>query len=969
MISRINQLKNQTNSNKIKAICESAIGILSSVVYNNVTPEAKYEIERTALENLFENLQNFKNDIVVKEWLNNTNRIYAIKNIGVRKAINILEQSEAKFNPTLKEILIQYKEMLLDTPEVLLYESFLPALEPFGYLPTVQQQIDYVEDIVKKYNIDIEISKIIEAMKTSKSNYLLPLIEDVVETYLTNKTEQSKHYLKETLIKFSYDDFVRSIINLVNADATNLQLEYANAFCDIEKIYSPLFYLGENEVIFNIKGRYFVKKGNNVSKLSKEYVSNLNPEFISLCETINNPIITIKNNNNIELYSDKDIAVINKNGVTVNESFLSVEQLNESLEIAPMTGKTEFYSLIKTLYENFDEFAEIDFVKRVSLKENTDYAADIFKLRDNIFISTYDPINNKDTFYRNVNPIQAKEIMMEHLRYDVSKVFEDILPKEEKILAEVEETKAEYANYINLIETKLNVVLSQPNNKIKDELVKILTEELSEIKIEYQDYLNEVEKYIRPLNEEVTVTVNVDGKKYIVPIPKEEDEVGSAGDEDSLTANYTNDEPASQVTFDDQESELLGDSPSRQEDEVDLDQDRIEDEIDSIEKEKEQETEENPEINPENPEEEEGKAGTEVTSDEEENKEGDEEEKDENGNPVKKEKKPLKKESFVKEEAEKEDTKSEVKKSKKVFLKKKLTETSIGMDFNEPLKDIDITKAVYNSKLQLPLEAVYWAAYEGDNLIENYPIGDHPITLYDKEDLIEFLKGLLVQLNHATTIKFYSRFDGSLEGTVNLRITESLNESFPNITDTVMYKNQKASITGQLANGDFIIQKYSDGSTEYAKPSEVKLVGVKVETMKPPFKFDEKTQKLLFEQYVKCGIYMGKVPVKLDNCYVKYSEWANTPTDKLLNVLVEGELSMLPKEQINVLEDPNDFANPSNYIQGVVIDTNGTALQNVLINAIDYTQSVGEADMIRVLNTETNELTTYPKGALKTLAV
>jgi hypothetical protein len=898
MITRINQLKNQTNSNKIKTICESAIGMLSSTVYNNITPEAKYEIERSTLENLFENLEKYKKDFIIKEWLDNTKRIYLIKNIGIRKAIAILEQSEARYNPTLNEILKQYKEILYsEVPEILLYEDFLPALSNFSYLPTVQQQIDHISSVIKKYNIDIEINKVIEAMKSSRSNYLIPLIEDVVETYLTNKTEQSKHYLKETLIKFSYDDYVRSIINLVNADATQLQLEYANSFCDVEKVYSPLLYLGENEVTFNIKGKYFVKKGNLISKLSETQVHNLNPEFISLCEIANSSNVFFKDDNNIEVYINNDVAIINDKGVQVNEFVMTPETINESLEMAPLTGNAEFYSLVKTLYENFNEIAEVDFVKRVSLKENIDYSADIFKLRDNIYICTYDPINNKDTFYKNVNPIQAKNIMMEHLRYDITKVFKDILPKEEKILAEVEETKIEYANYINLIEEKINILQYQVNSDTKEQLIKMLQEELSEIQEEYKDYLNEIEKYVRPLSEDdekedekedtfdddddevgsylkkkelernmdesVTVTVDVDGKKYIVPIPKAEGEEGAeTGDEDSLTANYTNDEPASQITFDDEQTELLGDSPSIQSDEIDIDQEEIENEIDTQEKEKKEEepeeTEEKPGTEEEKPEEE---GGTEVTSDEEENKESEEDEEDEE---KKKEKKPLKKESFIKE----------TKKTKKVFLKKKLTES------------------------------------------------------------------------------------------------HNINESYiPNVTDNVMFKNQKASIIGQMSNGDYILQLSRSGSTEYAKPNEVKIIDLKAETMKPPFKFDEKTQKLLFEQYVRCGIYMGRTPIKLTNCYVKYSDWANVPNDRLVNVLVEGELSMLPREQVNILEDPNEFANPANYVQGVLVDESGVALKNVLINAIDYTQGIGDADMVRVLDTDTNELTSYPKSALKTLSI
>jgi len=363
-------------------------------------------------------------------------------------------EKEAKHDFTLAAILEDFREKLETVPEVLLYEGFISAVSGYNYLPAVDTELEAVASRVKKYKNDIDISKIITVMKDTRSNYLLPLIEDVVNDYLNNKTEQTKHLLKEALVKFSYDPFIRDILTIITLDATQLQLEYANAECGIEeKLFSPILYLGENEALFNVKGTYYVKKTNNVNKLKKNEVDNINENFKSLCEIINLPNVEVSKKD-IKVYVGEENAVLTESETFVNGKPFGKKEINESAVVSQWAGNQEFFNIVNSLRENFDEIAELDFVKRVYLLENENYAADIFKLRDNIFITTFDPLNNKSTFYRNINPIQAEKIMMEHMRFDVSRTFEDILPNKEKILSEIESTKKEYTDYILELETK-----------------------------------------------------------------------------------------------------------------------------------------------------------------------------------------------------------------------------------------------------------------------------------------------------------------------------------------------------------------------------------------------------------------------------------------------------------------------------------------------------------------------------------
>lgn len=199
---------------------------------------------------------------------------------------------------------------------------------------------------------------------------------------------------------------------------------------------------------------------------------------------------------------------------------------------------------------------------------------------------------------------------------------------------------------------------------------------------------------------------------------------------------------------------------------------------------------------------------------------------------------------------------------------------------------------------------------------------------------------------------------------------QKLNES-AQIGDKVIYDGKRGYIIGQATNGDLLVQ--IQGSSEFVSPKKVKVVGMKAKVMEPPIKFDEKTQKVLFEQFVRCGIFMRNTPVKLNNCYVKYSQWKNASLEENVNVISDGELNILPKENVKILEDPNQFANPDDYVEGVVVDqTTGDAIENILINAIDYTSAIGDADPVKIIRgpeSESPQLETMPKSLLRTLSI
>ncbi len=192
------------------------------------------------------------------------------------------------------------------------------------------------------------------------------------------------------------------------------------------------------------------------------------------------------------------------------------------------------------------------------------------------------------------------------------------------------------------------------------------------------------------------------------------------------------------------------------------------------------------------------------------------------------------------------------------------------------------------------------------------------------------------------------------------------------IGDAVIYEKKKGFITG--AHGDdWIVQ--CQFQTFWAKTNQLTSLEEKTKVVGyDQFKFDKKTQELLFEQMVKCGIFMNNVPVKVSGCYVNYADWKHAKDDDHIQIMVENQAALYEKSIIRIIEDVNSFANPANYIEGVIIDVNtAEAMENLMLNVEDYTMgSDDENAPVRVLRVDDqgNQFTdTLAKATLNTLSV
>ena len=462
-------------------------------------------------------------------------------NIGLSGVIfNIL--SECKGNERLKVFCGQYINALNEgRSEESICEAFISGIGNWNYLSAVDTELSALSDRVKKYKQEIDFKKIMETMLQTSSYYIVPLIEDCIVEYVENKNMQTRGAMLQRLYSFEYDPFVRDIITLVTRDLSidntvNLGESLVETFTTTEYIYSPIYYIKENECVFNVKGSYFVRKGNSISKLSKKAVAELSESFKALCNIVNsdNVIFSVVDES-ATIYDGSNMAVISESEIIINGKKVVVDELNNLYESAVMMNSDDknFYGLVKIINENYNEIAYVDFVKRVSSKDGSGKAVDVFKIKNNIFVNTVNENLGLSTFYRNVNPIQCRNYINEHMEINVAPLFEDVLPEQDKIKSEIESKEKQYIDYIQDLEDKketLNAMKSEADSDDIDDAIAMIDKEIEDTKKDYEKYQKDAKTFL-----------NGDEKDKEDSL---DDEVPSDDDSDDIENREPNETPA-----------------------------------------------------------------------------------------------------------------------------------------------------------------------------------------------------------------------------------------------------------------------------------------------------------------------------------------------------------------------------------------------------------------------------------------
>lgn len=443
---------------------------------------------------------------------------YIANNQGINlgEHLSNIANSDARSNERLMQVVEAYRNAVnMGAYEERLYETFIQNVSKFNYLLPVDKAIKSINEKVKDKYEEITLTKILEEMKDNQYSYIyVDLIQEDVARYVNEPTPTNRVQLRNALAPHVADPFINEMFKVLYSDnkrskelsesALNIkdQINLIRENATVEAIYTPVQYIKENECIFNVNGQYYIKKGNNIGILEDKYVDQLDERFIELCHLVNDPHVEI-NEDYIDVYG------ANNMHARVFEGYVDVLNIRESKEslrdLRTMCMKhdnydTNFYIMCSCLLENFNNIAKIDWAKHITLNENNNINADLFKLDNNIFVATHNDTLGTHTFYRNVNPIFCRNKINEHMGINVSALFSDLLPNQERIILKLNETKQSYEDsikqYEDMIE-KLKDAESTASEENKEDIQKAIKDaesKLDEIKAEYKQWQEDTAK-------------------------------------------------------------------------------------------------------------------------------------------------------------------------------------------------------------------------------------------------------------------------------------------------------------------------------------------------------------------------------------------------------------------------------------------------------------------------------------------
>lgn len=514
------------------------------------------------------------------------NAIANNQGINLSEHINNIRHSDASSNQRLMEVINLYSNAINQGAyEERLYETFLQNVSKFNYLLPVSKAMKSITEKVDSKREEITLTKILEEMKDDHSSFIyVDLIQEDVARYVKEPNAINRVQLRNALMPYASDPYINEMFNVIYSDnsrraneltekALNIkdQINIIRENASVSNIYTPVQYVKENEAIFNVNGQFYVKKGNNIAVLEDKLVDQLDERFVELCRLVNDPHVEI-NEDHIILHSNDKYATIFEGYVDIYGHKESKETLRNLREMCMKYDDydTNFYIMCSCLLENFNNIAKIDWAKHVTLNENNNINADLFKLDQNIFIATHNDAIGQHTFYRNVNPIFCKNKLNEHMGINVSSLFSDLLPSQDKIILKLNETKNQYEDsiekYEDMIE-KLNKALESASDENKEKLEKAIAdaeEKLDDIKAEYKEWQKQADDVTGEDNsddtddDETTDDDSTDDGTVTKENPNEpmsDEEVDASKDELSQPLSGEDGDSEATDNFDDEESD------------------------------------------------------------------------------------------------------------------------------------------------------------------------------------------------------------------------------------------------------------------------------------------------------------------------------------------------------------------------------------------------------------------------------
>jgi hypothetical protein len=553
--TRIKNLQENTSSLEAKDVCKELLENFVNL------PESQIS---TALVEKLKSIGDA--DKHVARFIQATEKIESVNNLGVARAIATIKESQIYTYPGLRyglekiENSLMYKQVRVvesdatskdfkvgDTwtglniknngfkvetsnvagqPEFMLIDATLECLKTFVWDSVVEGVYKELKERREDLRESIDVAISINNMKSNKGSFFFDAVLPKLEEHFLNPTDSSRTSIIEDLRRLNFYPVAKSLSeSLSKIQRTNkggVQIIAENGKCTVSSIYSPVLLENGGEYFFS-RGNYFCKKNGNISKITEEEVKTLPEKYRELCRIISSPSVFVKEGK-ISFYLKRDKVEILENESKVEVRFngnkVTSNELAKNMVSAGLfrLEESKIAYDVQALAESFENIFDIDFGKVVESNVYPGSYAIIMKDNDKIYLNKVNESQKSNEYFSGLNATQARNQVLEFIGFDIKESMSEYLEKDEVELKELRESQIEIMKSIAIVEANLTKVNSVMENEMLantpevKELKDTLENEIASLKATHRSIAEKIKAFENKTSSDVGFEVGEEVK-------------------------------------------------------------------------------------------------------------------------------------------------------------------------------------------------------------------------------------------------------------------------------------------------------------------------------------------------------------------------------------------------------------------------------------------------------------------------
>lgn len=465
---------------------------------------AKDSNDRIALKLLVQNLSNKKLNKIERRVFESIKKDYSIYDLGIQEILNDIKESKSPVANTreFKSLLNLISESLSNgLPDYKIANQIYSELNKFSFDPVVSKSITTLEENYKESEELILIESIIEYIDNNPRLGVFNTLKNDLKEYKNNPTKMKKSMIVEKYSKLSFDSYFNNFLNQFSNTKTNILNSDPKEF-KISKVNGLIESVGNKDYFF-LNNRCLVKEGNNISVASKNEIPDRLAILQSLYEQLNFRVVndwTIQGflgKNKVDIVFEED----GSRKLNINDKLIESKSNDVIRYGIAQTADSKSVEALFDLYENLDNFVELDFIERIGYIKESKVYADVFTLGNTFYVNLVNENINMNKIVKTKKPSTLRNYLFEFMEFDISESIKDRLQIESSKVEELKKQANLKMKEIKTFENKIDKMLVLKKEKLNEEQQKLFNEILEELRNEILNKKEEYKKIIDDLSE------------------------------------------------------------------------------------------------------------------------------------------------------------------------------------------------------------------------------------------------------------------------------------------------------------------------------------------------------------------------------------------------------------------------------------------------------------------------------------